>query len=308
MTETKSLVSIGLPVYNGAQYLRQTLDALLAQTYEHFELIISDNASTDETPCICREYAARDPRIRYHRNDANLGQLFNFKRVMDLASGEFFMLAGDHDDWEKEYISRCVEILENDPSVVLCSSEAAWIGSTGELLERDFPRLDTRGLDKDSRFQVTLWALHCYVIYGLIRMSALKNRAMCIKSFGPDVLLLTELSLLGAFACIPARLFYLRRMEGYGNAYLQAERLGMSTDSKLLGLRLYLDLVWRRCRIASRHFPSLPSKCIAVFSVISCMLIKYRWVISAFHNSKKMVSGDIQNATTELSKVSKRSS
>jgi glycosyltransferase involved in cell wall biosynthesis len=294
MPERKSLVSIGLPVYNGARYLRQTLDALLAQTYDRFELIISDNASTDETPHICREYTKRDSRIQYHRNDVNLGQLFNFKRVMDLAIGEFFMLAGDHDDWEKEYISRCVEVLENDPSVVLCSSEAAWISSTGEFLERVFPRIDTRGLDKDSRFHVTLWALDCYIIYGLIRMSALKNRARCILSFGPDVLLLTELSLLGAFAYIPARLFYLRRTEGYGNAYLQAERLGINTDSKLLGLRIYWEFVWRRCRVASRHFLTLRGKCIAIFSVLLCMLIKYRWIISAFHNSKKMVRGERQ--------------
>lgn len=300
MTERKSLVSIGLPVYNGAQYLRQTLDALLAQTYEGFELIISDNASTDETPRICREYTARDPRIQYHRNDTNLGQLANFKRVMDLARGEFFMLAADHDDWEKEYISRCVEVLDNDPSVVLCSSEAAWISSTGELLERISTRLDTRGLDKASRFHVTLWTLdNCYLIYGLIRMSALKNRGRCIQGFAPDVLLLTELSLLGAFACIPARLFYLRQTEGYGNAYLQAQRLGINTDSKLLGLRLYWELVWRRGRVASRHFPSLPGKCMAICSVVSCMQMKFRWVISTFHNSSRILRGDTQDATRE---------
>lgn len=302
-------MSIGLPVYNGAQYLRQTLDALLGQTYEGFELIISDNASIDETPRICREYTARDPRIQYHRNDTNLGQLANFKRVMDLARGEFFMLAADHDDWGKEYISRCVEVLDNDSSVVLCTSEAAWIGSTGELLERISTRLDTRGLDKVSRFHVTLWSLdNCYASYGLIRMSALKNRAMCIQSFAPDVLLLTELSLLGAFACIPERLFYLRRMEGWGNAYVQAERLSINTDSKLLGLRVYWGLVWRRCRVASRHFPSLREKCMAIHSVVSCMQIKYRWIISAFHSSRRMLPGDMQDATREHYRESKRSS
>jgi glycosyltransferase involved in cell wall biosynthesis len=309
MTERKGLVSIGLPVYNGARYLRPTLDALLAQTYERFELIISDNASTDETPGICREYTACDTRIQYHRNDTNLGQLANFKRVMDLARGEYFMLAADHDDWDKEYISRCVEILDNDPSVVLCSTEAAWISPTGELLEGISTRIDTRGLDMDSRFHVTLWTLdNCYPIYGLIRMSALQNRGRCIQSFSPDVLLLTELSLQGAFAYIPARLFYLRRMEGYGNAYGQAERLGINTDSKLLGLRLYLELVWRRCRVASRHFPSLPSKCIVIFSVISVMLIKFRWVINTFRNSRRMLRGDTQDATRERYREHKRSS
>ncbi|MEM4134638.1 MAG: glycosyltransferase, partial [Candidatus Micrarchaeia archaeon] len=78
------LVSIGMPVYNGERFIRQALDSLLAQDYENFELIISDNASEDKTPEICLEYAARDKRIRYYRNEKNMGAAWNFKRVFDL--------------------------------------------------------------------------------------------------------------------------------------------------------------------------------------------------------------------------------
>ncbi|WNC86000.1 glycosyltransferase family 2 protein [Thermosynechococcus sp. QKsg1] len=86
-------LSIGMPVYNGAKFIREALDSLLAQTFTDFELIISDNASTDETEAICREYAAKDKRIRYVRQAQNLGAAANFKYVLDEARGEYFMWA-----------------------------------------------------------------------------------------------------------------------------------------------------------------------------------------------------------------------
>ena len=80
----KPRVSIGLPVCNGENYLKQALDSIMAQTYTDFELIISDNASTDRTAQICKEYANRDPRIRYYRNEKNLGAARNFNYVFEL--------------------------------------------------------------------------------------------------------------------------------------------------------------------------------------------------------------------------------
>ena len=81
MTDNKPLVSIGMPVYNSEQHIRQALDSVLAQDYEHFELIISDNASTDRTREVCLEYAARDKRIRYYQNERNMGIAWNQNRV-----------------------------------------------------------------------------------------------------------------------------------------------------------------------------------------------------------------------------------
>lgn len=97
-------VSIGMPVYNGAQYIREALDSLLAQTFTDFELIISDNASTDATQSICEEYAHRDPRIRYVRQAENKGALANFQFVLDHAQGGFFMWAAADDRWDKHWI------------------------------------------------------------------------------------------------------------------------------------------------------------------------------------------------------------
>jgi glycosyltransferase involved in cell wall biosynthesis len=285
-TKRRDLVSIGLPVYNGAQHLRESLDALLSQSHHRFELIISDNASTDDTSDICLEYAGRDDRIRYYRNEANHGSIVNFNRVLALAEGEYFMWAADHDNWGREYVSRCVQVLDNDSTVVLCSTEAAWIDSSGEVIE-DIPTpIDTRGLNKVSRFRVILRSLdNCYPIYGLIRMAALEQIGPLRQSFAPDILLLTELSLLGAFAFIPERLFYLRRTKGWGDVYVHAEKLKINIASRRLGLRLYCEFLWQRCQCVTRHFKGPVGKSFAVLSVVWWMLVKYRWIIVAFPGS-----------------------
>lgn len=101
-----------MPVYNGAQYIREALDSLLTQTFTDFELIVSDNASTDATQSICEEYACRDPRIRYVRQSENLGALANFQFVLDQAQGEFFMWAAADDKWDRDWVSSLRNALE----------------------------------------------------------------------------------------------------------------------------------------------------------------------------------------------------
>jgi len=103
-------ISIGMPVYNGAKYIREALDSLLGQTFTDFELIISDNASTDNTEAICREYAAKDERIRYIRQPHNLGASANFKFVLDEAQGEYFMWAAADDVWDKNWIEKLLPV------------------------------------------------------------------------------------------------------------------------------------------------------------------------------------------------------
>ncbi len=213
MRNRKPLVSIGLPTYNGERFIRQTLESLLAQDYENFELIISDNASTDKTPEICKEYASKDQRIKYFRNERNLGAIPNVNRVIELSSGEFFMLASDHDLWDKSFISKCVNVLTENPSIVLCFSKTYLIDSNGQILKIiDDERLDTRQIDKTSlRFHKILWEMTlCNIIYGIIKKEALKKTRLFIPTIGPDNLLLAELSLIGKFAIIPEPLYYRR--------------------------------------------------------------------------------------------------
>ncbi len=116
-------ISIGFPVYNGEKYMRDALDSLLAQTFGAFELIISDNASTDSTQAICQEYAARDPRIRYLRQTENLGAAGNFRFVLAEATAcEYFMWAGADDRWDTGWLAALADKLDDGVSIAFGSS------------------------------------------------------------------------------------------------------------------------------------------------------------------------------------------
>lgn len=114
---TDPKVSIGMPVFNGEKFIRKALDSLLTQTLTDFELIISDNASTDRTANICKEYAAKDKRITYTRQPENMGMLWNFSFVLNEAKAKYFMWAACDDIWDKGYIGQCVNYLDNKPDV-----------------------------------------------------------------------------------------------------------------------------------------------------------------------------------------------
>ena len=123
MVIKKPRVSIGLPVYNGEAHIEEAISSILAQSYRDFELVISDNGSKDKTQQICSEYAKRDRRIFYYRFEKNIGAARNFNRVFDLSSGEFFKWAASDDVIAPEYLSKCLSVLEQNPSVVLVHSK-----------------------------------------------------------------------------------------------------------------------------------------------------------------------------------------
>ena len=114
------IVSIGLPVYNGEDFLKYALDSLLSQTFRDFEIIISDNASTDNTPKICQEYVLRDKRIRYIRQNNNMGALWNFNFVLKQSNKEYFIWVSSDDKLHPEFLEKNIDILEKNKNVV-CS-------------------------------------------------------------------------------------------------------------------------------------------------------------------------------------------
>jgi glycosyltransferase involved in cell wall biosynthesis len=128
-------VSIGIPVYNGEKYLREGLDSLLQQTFTDFEIIISDNASTDSTEQICQEYAQRDRRIKYYRNETNLGPTANYAKLTELAQGDYFKWHNYDDTCAPEFLARCVEVLNQHPDVILCHTRMNCIDSQGQVTE-----------------------------------------------------------------------------------------------------------------------------------------------------------------------------
>ncbi|MEM9215756.1 MAG: glycosyltransferase family A protein [Cyanobacteria bacterium P01_F01_bin.150] len=214
-------VTIGMPVYNGERFLRRALDSILAQTFKDFELIISDNASTDGTGKICQEYANRDKRIRYSRNEDNLGAAPNYNLVFNLSRGRYFKWAAHDDVCAPEFLERCVEILEQDESVVLCHPKAKVIDEHGAIMGRDnelydFVKsveldLNTDSVNPEDRFRSIVGPHPCYQVFGVVRSSALKLTPLIESYASSDRVLLARLCLLGRFHEVPEYLFFPRR-------------------------------------------------------------------------------------------------
>src|SRR5262249_23523731 len=205
-------VSVGLPVYNGEKYLRTALDSILSQDYTDFELIISDNASTDATQAICQGYAAKDHRIRYYRNDTNIGACGNFSRVVKLARGEFFKWA-THDDVQLPgLLRRCVEVMEQAPAtVVLVTSKTDVINEHGNIVNIPVENLDTRHSQPHKGVADVMRRLHwASAQYGLFRVEALRKTRLIDAFYASDNVLLVEVAVLGEIWEIPELLFQAR--------------------------------------------------------------------------------------------------
>lgn len=216
-THTPPRVSIGLPVYNGENYLAATLDSLLAQTYTDFELIICDNASTDSTSDICRSYAARDPRIRYYRNAKNLGAAPNYNRTFELAVGKYFKWSAHDDLCAPTFLERCVAALDGDPRVVLACPEILYIDAAGNVIgESPYNRkLPTDSPRPEERFcSLMLSGCMNFQCFGLMRAHALRRTPLLGGYDAADQVLLARLALLGPFREITEPLFYYRLHAG----------------------------------------------------------------------------------------------
>ena len=151
-------LSIGLPVYNGEKYLAESLDALLGQSYEDFELIISDNASTDGTAGICRRYMKQDSRIRYIYQPRNIGAAPNHNFVVGQARGELFKWASHDDLYAHDLLKCCVDALDEYPHIVLAHSWTALIDGSGKVTEAIEYPLATASLRAPERFRSMLYA------------------------------------------------------------------------------------------------------------------------------------------------------
>ncbi|NLX10397.1 MAG: glycosyltransferase family 2 protein [Chloroflexi bacterium] len=208
----KPRVSLGMPVYNGEAFLESALNSVLGQTYQDFELIISDNASTDRTQAICEAYAARDPRIKYYRQPQNRGATWNFNHTVALASGEYFKWAAHDDDLAPDYLERCVKILDEHPEVVVAFSRSRAIYEPGGQTE-DYPVvLRTFSPRPHVRLYDLLWREdRYYQVFGLMRMNVLKRTRLIENYAASDRVLMVGLAMFGQFSEIPEFLFFPRK-------------------------------------------------------------------------------------------------
>ncbi|RIK81666.1 hypothetical protein DCC62_01635 [candidate division KSB1 bacterium] len=209
-------VSIGLPVYNGEKYIREALNSLLAQTFADFDLIISDNASTDNTAWICREYAAKDKRIIFHQNKKNIGGSPNYNLVFELSKKTKYFMWSAHDDvYAPEYLERCVQILDNNPAIVLCYAMTRYIDKNGDYLPRKELELKLNSPCYHCRFRDLIRMDHMMEpSAGLIRTNVLEKTPLEGPYADCDRVLLAEISLYGPFHRIPEFLFFRREHPG----------------------------------------------------------------------------------------------
>jgi glycosyltransferase involved in cell wall biosynthesis len=215
MTSTQQpTVSIGVPVYNGEGYLAEMLESLLAQTFGDFEIVISDNASTDGTAAIARAFAARDPRVRVHTSAVNRGAGWNFNRVLELSSGRYFKWQAHDDIVSPTFLEHCVGLLDRDPSMSVASTGVVMVDAGLRTIEHYGVHLDLGNPDPVERFREVVLRWHlCYEVFGVIRRSALDRTAGMGGFSHGDGVLLAHLALLGPYGFVDQPLFLSRQHE-----------------------------------------------------------------------------------------------
>ena len=205
------LVTIGLPVYNSERYVRQSLDSLLAQTYRDFTLLINDNASTDGTPAILEEYAAKDPRVKWFRNETNIGNPRNFNRVFELTTTPYLKWSTADDLWEPTFLERAIDVMERDPTVALCYPKTYIVDAEGANptpVEDNLHLMQPDPADRFIGLLTNIGLAHQHL--GVTRASCLRRTHLLGVHVASDVNLLAELTLYGKFYELPDRLFYRR--------------------------------------------------------------------------------------------------
>lgn len=212
---------IGVPVYNGERFLAEALDSLLAQTFTDFQLLISDNASTDATPGICAAYCERDSRVRYVRQPHNLGAAGNWNFVANQARSTYFKWASCNDICAPTMLEQCIAALDADPALVLCQGSTALMNEdTGEVQPSmaDTPLMERRAGDRLASLMTRMSLNNGQS--GVIRLDALRQTRLDRPYPGGDIPLMAELALMGCFQVLPDTLLY--------------RRIGSTTHSELL--------------------------------------------------------------------------
>jgi glycosyltransferase involved in cell wall biosynthesis len=225
-------VSIGMPVYNGQSAVRRAIESLLGQSFGDFEIIISDNASTDATGDICREYVGRDNRVQYFRQPENIGAPRNFHFVLDKARGDDFMWAAYDDLWRPQFIEKCLSALERDPEIAVAFTRY-WVLSRkyAPLKMRYFPDLSILASDDpftrvSSYMSMPEFTHKANVIYGLWRREAVREMVDTLRdvadqfaAFGLDVAQVAHV-LARSKACQVPEVLFFKTYEGLPPGYI----------------------------------------------------------------------------------------
>ena len=223
MKSSGPLVSIGLPVYNGENYLTEAIRSVLGQTFSDFELVVSDNASTDRTSDICRDFAATDPRVRYLRNEKNIGAALNYDLVWHQSCGTYFKWLAHDDRLLPGYVAATVSALENNPHIVLCNTVVEYIDQYGKQLGFYRSVIKDSGDENPAGRLAAILRLHtCVDFFGMIRRDAMQNSLLHQAFRGSDRVFLAQMALRGPMLQLDEPLVQMRQ---HPNQYSQIENV-----------------------------------------------------------------------------------
>jgi glycosyltransferase involved in cell wall biosynthesis len=268
-------VSVCLPIYNGEKYVREAITSVLDQTFGDFELIISDNASTDRTAEICNELASRDPRVHYTRSDVNRGIAWNHNRAFNLARGDYVMWLAHDDLLAKDYISKCAEALDQDAGAVLCFANIRHIDEQEKTLREVELRNDGASSRPSERFRSIIRPhQRADAMYGLMRREILTQTQLHGGFTGSDVILLAEMGLKGRFLLIPEFLFS-RRLHA-----LQASLFSADARTRTINMdpRNKGKIILPHFRRTKEYLLAIKRSRISVKEQLACYKHVFEWV------------------------------
>jgi len=277
---TDPLVTIGLPVYNGGNQLREALESLCAQDHPNLEILISDNASTDGTAEMCAEFVARDHRIRYHREATNRGATWNFNRVLDLRQGGYFLWAAHDDLWSPTFISKAVAALEADPSASICHSYGQPFTSAGLYVGDAYVGWVNEHETAEGRYRQLLehWDLNA-AIYGLHRSTALDRTRGLRLTLCSDLVFVAEMCLQGKIIQVPEVLQFKRYHERYRTHQEMLRYLGCSNAKPRHRVALRLRVSWHCVGVVLRSERPRRSRASMIADTLAVYFRRDYWLI-----------------------------
>ena len=269
------MVTVGMPIYNGAAFLQSSLDSLLGQTFGDFEIVISDNGSHDGTEEICRRYAVLDPRIRYVRHDVNRGAAWNHNFVVAEARGRFFRWQHADDLCEPRHLERCLAALGADPCAVLAYPRTMLIDAAGTVTAHYDDRLALPDETPHGRLGRLLSNVFlCNPVLGLMRIDALRRTALHGYYVRADHVLLAELAMAGPWIEVPEALFRRRIHEGKSTVANRSARDRAVWLDPRLGSGMFF---WPNLRLFFEHLKAVSRASIGLQERLHCM-----WLISVW--------------------------
>lgn len=278
------VVSIGLPVYNGERFVSEAIQCVLDQTFSDWELLICDNASTDSTVEICRQFAARDSRIRIHQNARNMGVCFNYSEVFRLSRGRYFKWMAHDDLFDPQFIEACVQELEKDEGVVLAFTKMCYVDAGGRLLRRQISELSVSGATVECRAKQFLASASqstdfLWLAYGVVRREVLEQCGSMGLYAGSDHVMLFRIALRGRIKQLEDEMFFRREHSEAstckrGSTVRERAKFAYADDNRRL------VLPW--CRMLKEHIDSAMRAPVPFRSKLACASAVVRRFLTAW--------------------------